>query len=65
MDPIFLTVHLRVRQMDQSNPKTLFPSTSAITYWQIEMEEGPISGIITFSQGSLKPFTLAVFMSFI
>ena len=38
------SVHLRVRQMDQKNPKSLFPSSSAITYWQVEMQEGPIAG---------------------
>ena len=30
--------------MDQANPKTMIPSTSAVTYWQIEMQEGPIQG---------------------
>ena len=30
--------------MDQKNPKSLFPSSSAITYWQVEMQEGPIAG---------------------
>ncbi|XP_077987360.1 inositol 1,4,5-trisphosphate-gated calcium channel ITPR1-like [Glandiceps talaboti] len=37
-------VHLRVRITDPSHPKTLFPSTSAITYWQIEAEEGMMKG---------------------
>ena len=41
---IYFSVHLRVRQMDQKNPKSLFPSSSAITYWQVEMQEGPIAG---------------------
>ena len=41
---ILFPVHLRVRPVDQSNPKTMFPSSSAVTYWQIELEEGPISG---------------------
>jgi len=36
--------HLRLRPVDQNNPKSLFPSTSAITYWQIEMEDGAING---------------------
>ncbi|XP_070537450.1 LOW QUALITY PROTEIN: inositol 1,4,5-trisphosphate-gated calcium channel ITPR3-like [Ptychodera flava] len=37
-------VHLRVRLTDPNNPKTLFPSTSAIIYWQIEAEEGMMKG---------------------
>ncbi|XP_064638655.1 inositol 1,4,5-trisphosphate receptor type 3-like isoform X2 [Lineus longissimus] len=43
-DAVTEEVHLRVRVMDQNNPKTLFPSSSALTYWQIEFEEGIISG---------------------
>ncbi|XP_064627454.1 inositol 1,4,5-trisphosphate receptor type 1-like isoform X9 [Lineus longissimus] len=37
-------VHLRIREIDQLNPKTLSPSTSAITYWEIEQENSVISG---------------------
>ncbi|CAH1800283.1 unnamed protein product [Owenia fusiformis] len=37
-------VHLRVRALDQNNPKTLFPSSSALTYWEIEFEGGGIDG---------------------
>ncbi|XP_052783710.1 inositol 1,4,5-trisphosphate receptor type 1-like isoform X3 [Mya arenaria] len=36
--------HLRMRPVDQSNPKTLFPSSSAVTYWQIELQEGAVAG---------------------
>ncbi|ESO83880.1 hypothetical protein LOTGIDRAFT_236387 [Lottia gigantea] len=43
-DEIVEDVHLRVRQADQSNPKTLFPSSSAVTYWQIELQEGSVAG---------------------
>ncbi|KAK6195687.1 hypothetical protein SNE40_001061 [Patella caerulea] len=43
-DEIVEDVHLRVRTVDQNNPKTLFPSSSAVTYWQIELQEGPIAG---------------------
>ena len=39
-----VTVHLRMRPVDQSNPKTLFPSSSAVTYWQIELQEGAVAG---------------------
>ena len=42
------TVHLRLRPMDQNNPRTLFPSTSAVTYWQIELQTGPIDGMSNF-----------------
>ena len=27
--------HLRVRAVDQNKPKTMFPPSSAITYWQV------------------------------
>lgn len=37
-------VHMRLRPINQSIPKTMSPSTSAITYWQIERQEGPVSG---------------------
>ncbi|XP_075250138.1 inositol 1,4,5-trisphosphate-gated calcium channel ITPR2-like isoform X3 [Convolutriloba macropyga] len=36
--------HLRVREVDPTSPKTMSPSTSAITYWQLELEEGPLRG---------------------
>lgn len=39
-----IPVHLRIRSVDQSKPRTLFPSTSAITYWQVEMEDGALNG---------------------
>ncbi|XP_074663089.1 inositol 1,4,5-trisphosphate-gated calcium channel ITPR3-like [Tubulanus polymorphus] len=39
-------VHLRIRDIDQLNPKTLSPSTSGITYWQIEPESSTINGDI-------------------
>ncbi|KAK2148285.1 hypothetical protein LSH36_505g01003 [Paralvinella palmiformis] len=42
-----VVVHLRVRPVDQSNPRTLFPSTSAITYWQIELQDEAVNGILT------------------
>ncbi|KAL3848254.1 hypothetical protein ACJMK2_019123, partial [Sinanodonta woodiana] len=37
-------VHLRMRPVDQSKPKTMFPSSSAITYWEIELQESPVRG---------------------
>ncbi|XP_033730119.1 LOW QUALITY PROTEIN: inositol 1,4,5-trisphosphate receptor type 2-like [Pecten maximus] len=37
-------VHLRVRPMDQTIPKTMFPSTASITFWQIELQDGPVKG---------------------
>ena len=39
-----IIVHLRMRPLDQANPKTLFPSSSAVTYWQIELQEGVVAG---------------------
>lgn len=39
-----VSVHFRVRVMDQHRPKTLSPSTSGITYWQIEAEHSIIDG---------------------
>ncbi|CAD5117763.1 DgyrCDS6509 [Dimorphilus gyrociliatus] len=33
-------VHMRLRPIDNSKPKTMFPSTSAITYWQVEHKNG-------------------------
>ena len=36
---ILFSVHFRMRPVNQQNPKTLFPSTSAITYWQFELED--------------------------
>lgn len=46
IDKLYLlfAVHFRLRPMDQSNPKTLFPSTSAITYWQFEAEDRSLEG---------------------
>ncbi|KAL4219957.1 hypothetical protein ACF0H5_020368 [Mactra antiquata] len=43
-DELTEDVHLRMRPVDQSNPKTLFPSSSAVTYWQIELQEGCVAG---------------------
>ncbi|CAD5116200.1 DgyrCDS5116 [Dimorphilus gyrociliatus] len=37
-------VHLRIRPVDQMIAKTLYPSTSAITYWQIESESSVLNG---------------------
>ena len=39
-------VHLRIRLVDQLIPKSLYPSTSANTYWQIEAEASVLNGII-------------------
>ena len=36
-------VHLRKRKSEHGKLKP--PSTSAITYWQIEKDEDPLSGI--------------------
>ena len=39
---IIITVHLRKRKSDHGRLKT--PSTSSITYWQIEKDAEPLSG---------------------
>ncbi len=40
------SVHMRVRPADQARPHSMFPSTSAITYWQLEAEDSIINGKI-------------------
>nr|XP_006820066.1 PREDICTED: uncharacterized protein LOC100369931 [Saccoglossus kowalevskii] len=40
----YFIVLLRVRVTDPRRPRTLSPSTSAITYWQIEAAEGIMTG---------------------
>ncbi|XP_077862152.1 inositol 1,4,5-trisphosphate-gated calcium channel ITPR1-like [Saccoglossus kowalevskii] len=51
-------VHLRVRKPDPNRPKTLFPSTSSITYWQIENEDMMKGGTMKWGQlCRLKHFT--------
>lgn len=39
-------VHFRVRIMDQHRPKTMSPSSSGITYWEIEAESSILDGDI-------------------
>ncbi len=41
---LIVSVHLRVRRQDGTVPKSMYPSTSAITYWQIEKEHNLIDG---------------------
>ncbi|XP_060553969.1 inositol 1,4,5-trisphosphate receptor type 2-like [Ruditapes philippinarum] len=44
-------VHLRCRPVVQTNPKSMIPSTSAVTYWQIELQEGCVAGgVFQFGQ---------------
>ncbi|XP_070173454.1 inositol 1,4,5-trisphosphate-gated calcium channel ITPR3-like [Littorina saxatilis] len=43
-DELTEDVHLRLRPVDPNRPRTLFPSSSAVTFWQIELEDGPVSG---------------------
>jgi len=40
----FTSVHFRIRVIDQHRPKSLSPSTSGITYWQIEAEHSILDG---------------------
>ena len=39
---VYFTVHLRKRKSDHGRLKA--PSTSSITYWQIEKDAEPLSG---------------------
>ncbi|XP_071176008.1 inositol 1,4,5-trisphosphate-gated calcium channel ITPR2-like isoform X12 [Mytilus edulis] len=39
-------VHFRIRVIDQHRPKSLSPSSSGITYWQIEAEHSILDGDI-------------------
>ena len=40
---VYCTVHLRKRKSDHGRLKA--PSTSSITYWQIEKDAEPLSGM--------------------
>lgn len=41
---VILTVHLRIREIDQLCAKSLYPSSSANTYWQVEAESSVLCG---------------------
>ena len=51
-DAITEGVHLRIREVDQLVPKSLYPSTSAITYWQIEAEASILKGNTSVSSNT-------------
>ena len=42
--PLYLIVHLRIRNVDQMVPKSLYPSSSGTTYWQVEAESSILQG---------------------
>jgi len=42
--PLFTPVHFRVRSIDERKARHLSPATSAIVYWQLDFESGPVSG---------------------
>ena len=42
------TVHFRIRVIDQHRPKSLSPSTSGITYWQVEAEHSILDGKVHY-----------------
>jgi len=44
----YVAVHLRVREVDQLVPKSLYPSSSGNTYWQVETESSLLSGLFVF-----------------
>ena len=52
----FFLVHLRIRLVDQLIPKTLYPSTSGNTYWQIEAESSILSGTVDKQIGQYLHF---------
>jgi len=39
-----VAVHLRIREVDQLIPKSLYPTTSGNTYWQVEAESSVLNG---------------------
>lgn len=44
-------VHLRIRAPDASRPSRTQPPTSAVSYWQVEIDESPLSGrVIEWNQ---------------
>ncbi|KAI0218263.1 hypothetical protein LSAT2_030020, partial [Lamellibrachia satsuma] len=45
-DEVTEDVHFRVRQIDESKARHLLPSSSAIVYWQVDFESGPVSGAV-------------------
>ena len=45
---IIVSVHLRVREVDQLIPKTLYPPSSAISYWQVETEQSILQGTFVY-----------------
>ncbi len=47
-----ISVHLRERPFDQSRPKSMFPSTASITYWQVEHEDSVLNGTWITTQDS-------------
>ncbi|RUS87050.1 hypothetical protein EGW08_005203, partial [Elysia chlorotica] len=43
-DAVVEDVHFRIRAIDQHRPKSLSPSSSGITYWQVEAEHSVLDG---------------------
>ncbi|KAK2140830.1 hypothetical protein LSH36_1236g00007 [Paralvinella palmiformis] len=48
-------VHLRIREVDQLIPKTLYPSSSGNTYWQVEAESSILNGRRSHTMGAADP----------
>ena len=40
-------VHLRIREVDQLIPKSLYPTSSGNTFWQVETESSLLNGMNT------------------
>ncbi|KAK2186847.1 hypothetical protein NP493_187g03055 [Ridgeia piscesae] len=45
-DEVTEDVHLRLRPMDHNSNRHMFPSTSGIVYWELELESSAISGSV-------------------
>jgi len=52
------TVHLRVREVDQLVPKSLYPTTSGNTYWQVETESSLMNGLYSLYRQRAAPSPL-------
>lgn len=39
-------VHMRVREPDSRRPHRLLPPTSAVSFWQVELDDAPTSGAV-------------------
>ncbi len=59
---VCFAVHLRIREVDQLIPKSLYPSTSGNTYWQIEAESSILNGQYLYVLTYLRTATLSTYL---